>query len=101
MNFINLGLSIPLVTALEKEGIQQPMPIQTEAIPALLERNNAYVSAETGTGKTLAYLLPIFEHTDPSISNAQAIILAPTHELASQINQQAMLLSQKTGQPNK
>jgi ATP-dependent RNA helicase DeaD len=101
MNFINLGLSNPLVAALEKEGIQQPMPIQVEAIPALLDHNNAYVSAETGTGKTLAYLLPIFEQLDPSVLNAQAIILAPTHELASQIHQQALLLSQNSGLPVK
>jgi len=77
------------------------MPIQTEAIPALAAGKNAYVSAETGTGKTLAYLLPIFGKIDPSMQNAQAIILAPTHELASQIHQQALRLAQNAGSPIK
>ena len=70
MNFIDLGISKPLVDALEKEAVRQPMPIQAEAIPALLKKKNAYVSAETGMGKTLAYLLPIFERTDPAVLNA-------------------------------
>ncbi len=101
MNFTDLGISDALVHALEKEGITQPMPIQTEALPALIDGKDAYVSAETGTGKTLAYLLPIFGKIDPSLPNAQAIILAPTHELASQIHQQALRLAQNSGLPIK
>lgn len=97
MNFTDLGISDALVRALEKEGIKEPMPIQTEAVPALIAGKDAYVSAETGTGKTLAYLLPIFGKVDPAMPNAQAIILAPTHELASQIHQQALLLAQNSG----
>jgi len=101
MNFTDLGISDALVQALGKEGIADPMPIQIEAIPALIEGKDAYVSAETGTGKTLAYLLPIFGKIDPSIVNAQAIILAPTHELASQIHQQVLRLAQNSGLPIK
>ncbi|MCF7816881.1 MAG: DEAD/DEAH box helicase [Kiritimatiellales bacterium] len=101
MNFTDLGISAALVQALEKEGIKEPMPIQTEAMPALIAGKDAYVSAETGTGKTLAYLLPIFGKIDPAVPNAQAIILAPTHELASQIHQQALLLAQNSGLPIK
>ena len=101
MNFTDLGISDALVQALEKEGIVEPMPIQVEAIPALNEGQDAYVSAETGTGKTLAYLLPIFGNIDPTVANAQAIILAPTHELASQIHQQALRLAQNSGLPIK
>ena len=101
MNFIDLGIKDALVQALEKEGITQPMPIQTEALPALIAGKDAYVSAETGTGKTLAYLLPIFGKIDPAVPNAQAIILAPTHELASQIHQQALRLAQHSGWPIK
>ncbi|MEN7972488.1 MAG: DEAD/DEAH box helicase [Verrucomicrobiota bacterium] len=97
MSFSNLEISDALVSALEKEGITAPMPIQTEAIPALIEGRDAYVSAETGTGKTLAYLLPVFQKIDPAVPNAQAIILAPTHELASQIHQQALRLAQNSG----
>ncbi len=101
MNFTDLGIENPLVLALEKEGIIQPMPIQVEAIPALIDGKDAYVSAETGTGKTLAYLLPLFGKIDPALANAQAIILAPTHELASQIHQQALRLAQNSGLPIK
>ena len=101
MNFTDLGISDSLVRALEKEGIVQPMPIQAEALPALAAGKNAYVSAETGTGKTLAYLLPAFGKIDPAIPNAQGIILAPTHELASQIHQQALRLAQNAGLPVK
>ena len=101
MNFTDLGVGDALVRALEVEEIVRPMPIQIEAIPALIDGKDAYVSAETGTGKTLAYLLPIFEKMDPPLSNAQAIILAPTHELASQIHQQALRLAQNSGMPIK
>jgi len=101
MNFADLGLSDALIKALEKEDITAPMPIQAEAIPALIDGANAYVSAQTGTGKTLAYLLPIFGKIDPSVLNAQAVILAPTHELASQIHQQALRLAQNSGIPIK
>ncbi len=101
MNFTDLGISDAFIQALEKEGITTPMPIQSEAIPALIDGSNAYVSAQTGTGKTLAYLLPIFGKIDPSVLNAQAVVLAPTHELASQIHQQALRLAQNSGVPVK
>lgn len=101
MNFTDLGISDDLVQALEREGITQPMPIQLEAIRPLRAGKDAYVSAETGMGKTLAYLLPIFLKMDPAVPNAQAIVLAPTHELASQIHQQALRLAQNSGLPIK
>ena len=99
MSFADLGVSEVLVRALEKEGITHPLPVQETAIPALIEGADAYVSAATGTGKTLAYLLPILGKIDSSISNAQAIVLAPTHELASQIHQQVLRLAQHSGLP--
>lgn len=99
MNFIDLGVGDALVRALKVEEIVRPMPIQIEALPALIDGKDAYVSAETGTGKTLAYLLPLFGKIDPALPNAQAIILAPTHELASQIHQQALRLAQNSGLP--
>ncbi len=101
MSFTDLGISNELVQALEKEGITAPMPVQVAAIPSLNEGRDAYVSAETGMGKTLAFLLPIFGKIDPAVPNAQAIILAPTHELASQIHQQALRLAQNSGLPVK
>jgi superfamily II DNA/RNA helicase len=101
MNFTDLGISDELVQALEKEGITQPMPIQLEAIRPLRAGKDAYVSAETGMGKTLAYLLPVIEKMDYAVSNVQAMVLAPTHELASQIHQQALRLGQHSGLPIK
>lgn len=101
MNFAELGLPESLIAALQKEDISEPMPVQSAAIPTLLEGADAYVSAETGTGKTLAYLLPLFCRIDPKEPQAQAIVLAPTHELASQIHQQALRLGQHSGIPVK
>ncbi len=99
MDFTKLGIGKRFVQALEKEGIAEPMPVQEVAIPALTEGKDAYVSAATGTGKTLAYLLPILGKIDPAIPAAQAIVLAPTHELASQIHQQVLRLAQNSGLP--
>lgn len=101
MDFNELGLPDALVTALQKEKITTPMPVQSVALSQLIGGANAYVSAETGGGKTLAYLLPIFCQTDPAVAQVQAMVLAPTHELASQIHQQALLLAQNSGLPVK
>jgi len=75
------------------------MPIQTAAIPRLLAGKNAYLNAETGTGKTLAYLLPLFCGIDPALPELQAMVLAPTHELAIQIQRVATALAQNAGVP--
>lgn len=99
MNFQELGIEQVWVDALAKEGITNPMPVQCEAIPALMSGKGAYVSAETGMGKTLAYLLPLFGRIDPAVPAVQALVLAPTHELASQIQQQVLRLTQNSGLP--
>jgi superfamily II DNA/RNA helicase len=96
MDFLELGVEKSWAEALEKEGIQTPMPIQTEAIPLLLGGKNAYLSAPTGTGKTLAYLLPLLQHAQADLPQAQGLVLAPTHELAAQIHQQLTQLLQAT-----
>ena len=75
------------------------MPIQTAAIPILLAGKNAYLNSETGTGKTLAYLLPLLCGIDPASHDLQAMILAPTHELAIQIQRVAVALTQTSGLP--
>ena len=82
-----------------KLGITAPTAIQSEAIPALLQGANACLEAETGTGKTLAYLLPIFTRLDLTQAATQAIVLAPTHELALQIHRQCTDLSQHAALP--
>ncbi len=99
MTFPETGLPPALVDALAKESITEPMPIQAAAIPVLLTGKSAYLNAETGTGKTLAYLLPLFCRLDPALAATQAIVIAPTHELAIQIQRQAGLLAQNAGLP--
>jgi superfamily II DNA/RNA helicase len=83
--FSDLGIKPELLSALTKLSITEPTPIQSLAIPILLSQKDAYLQAETGTGKTLAYLLPLYSLLNPAVANAQAIVLAPTHELAIQL----------------
>lgn len=85
-NFKDLNLSLEIIDGLTKMGIEEPTTIQEKAIPLILEGENVICQSETGTGKTLAYLLPIIEKIDRDKRETQAIILAPTHELAAQIN---------------
>lgn len=86
--FEDLGLLPALVDALKKEDITTPTQIQKLTIPAVLRNQDIIGQSETGTGKTLAYLLPLFQKIDVSQQVMQAIILAPTHELAIQIQRQ-------------
>lgn len=97
MSFADLRLPPGLVAALDKRQITQPTPIQTAALPTLLEGKDAYLHAETGTGKTLAYLLPLFCRADAGLAATQIVIVAPTHELAIQILRQASELAQDSG----
>ena len=99
MTFAELGLLPPLVTALTTEKIGEPMPIQVEAMPVLLAGTSAYLNSETGTGKTLAYLLPLFQRIDLQLAATQIIVVVPTHELAIQIQRQAGTLAVNAGLP--
>lgn len=83
--FAALGLSQPLLEALRDVGFEQPMPVQAEAIPVLLAGRDAIVQAHTGTGKTAAFGLPILQRLEPNGRGPQALILAPTRELAMQV----------------
>lgn len=96
-SFPELGLRAELVAALARMGITEPMPIQAAAWPALTAGKNAYLNSETGTGKTLAYLLPLFSAIDTAADATQVAILAPTHELAIQIQRQCTDLAQHAG----
>ncbi|MBX4259335.1 DEAD/DEAH box helicase [Clostridium estertheticum] len=91
--FNELGLEQSLIEGLIKQGIESPTEIQVKAIPMGLDGADIIGESETGTGKTLAYLLPIFQKIDVTSKDIQAIILAPTHELAMQIYKQVELLS--------
>jgi superfamily II DNA/RNA helicase len=97
MNFTDLLLPTELIAALAKQQISEPTPIQSAAIPLLMAGKDAYLNAETGTGKTLAYLLPLFTRIDPAQAATQVVIVAPTHELAIQIHRQSCDLAQNAG----
>ncbi len=85
--FSQLGLSQQRVQCLEKLGFTEPTPIQLQAIPILLEGKDIIGQAQTGTGKTAAFALPILERIDPDSKAVQALILTPTRELAMQVSQ--------------
>jgi superfamily II DNA/RNA helicase len=97
MTFTDLQLPPDLIAALSKQQISEPTPIQSAALPVLLAGKDAYLNAETGTGKTLAYLLPLMARIDPAQAATQVVIVAPTHELSIQIHRQSCDLAQNAG----
>jgi ATP-dependent RNA helicase DeaD len=85
--FADLGLSESTQQALRDVGYESPSPIQEQAIPSLLQGRDVIGQAQTGTGKTAAFGLPIMEYIDPSDSTVQALVLTPTRELCIQVTQ--------------
>ncbi|HKT71904.1 MAG TPA: DEAD/DEAH box helicase [Steroidobacteraceae bacterium] len=83
--FQELGLSAPLLEALTAVGYETPSPIQLQAIPLLLSGSDLLGQAQTGTGKTAAFALPILTRLDPQQAAPQALVLVPTRELAIQV----------------
>jgi len=83
--FSDLGLSGPLLQALAEVGYESPSPIQAATIPPLLEGRDLLGQAQTGTGKTAAFALPILSRLDLAKTKPQALVLAPTRELAIQV----------------
>jgi len=96
-SFDHFGFDEALVTALKKEGIHEPTAIQEQTIPFILENRDVVGQSETGTGKTLAFLLPIFQKIDTQKRETQAMILTPTHELAIQIQREIEILAKDSG----
>jgi ATP-dependent RNA helicase DeaD len=92
-NFAPFNFSDALNKALEDMKFTTPSPIQAQTIPLLLEGRDAIALAQTGTGKTAAFALPILQNLSPTIKGTQALILAPTRELAIQVAEQFELLS--------
>lgn len=84
-NFSDLGLSEPILQAIKAIGYEQPSPIQAAAIPALLAGEDILGTAQTGTGKTAAFALPLLSRLDPKQTKPQILVLAPTRELAIQV----------------
>ncbi len=85
ISFADLGLSEVMLKALEKKGYGYPTTIQAEAIPHFLQWKDVIAKAPTGTGKTFAFGIPMIEHIDAGSDAVQALVLAPTRELAIQI----------------
>ena len=88
-SFDTLGLSAPLLKSITEMGFETPTDIQAQAIPLLLEGDRDFIGlAQTGTGKTAAFGLPLLDHLDTEWDHVQALVLAPTRELGQQIAEQ-------------
>ncbi|WP_407334413.1 DEAD/DEAH box helicase [Enterovibrio sp. 27052020O] len=97
MGFTSLGLSAPILKAVQEKGYTTPSPIQAQAIPAVLEGKDVMAAAQTGTGKTAGFVLPILEKLSQGDrarpNHVRALILTPTRELAAQIHENAVVYS--------
>jgi len=96
MDFKNLGLSAELLRAIEAQGYTQPTPVQQQAIPLVLQGHDVLAGAQTGTGKTAGFMLPLMQRLSaaPTAKNSRAIralVLTPTRELAAQVEESARL----------
>jgi len=87
MSFASLGLSLPLQKAVADQGYDTPSPIQAQAIPAVLSGRDVMAAAQTGTGKTAGFTLPLLQRLAEGerarSSSTRALILTPTRELAA------------------
>jgi ATP-dependent RNA helicase DeaD len=95
--FADLGLSKPLLDAIEHLGYKQPTPIQEQTIPALLQGKDVMGQAQTGTGKTAAFGLPLLQFVDPENPEVQALVLTPTRELCIQVTQALRAYGEQRG----
>ena len=95
MLFSEMKLQDSIKAALAKNGYETPTPIQEQVISLALAGKNIVGQSQTGTGKTAAFVLPLLELVDGRVRRPQAIILAPTRELASQIREEVYKLSEK------
>lgn len=93
-NFKELGLNEDLLNILKLQGITEPTPIQEQSIQLIKDGKDVIAEAQTGTGKTLAFLLPMFHNMSPTINAIQGLIITPTRELAIQITEEAKKLAQ-------
>ncbi|MEX6630984.1 DEAD/DEAH family ATP-dependent RNA helicase [Providencia rettgeri] len=85
ISFAELGLSASILTALNDLGYEKPSPIQQQCIPLLMDGNDVLGMAQTGSGKTAAFSLPLLHNIDPDLKAPQILVLAPTRELAVQV----------------
>lgn len=100
MSFTQLGLSDNLMKAIDQQGYKSPSPIQEKAIPVILSGQDVLAAAQTGTGKTAGFSLPVLERlgkgNHPKGNHVRALILTPTRELAAQVEQNVRELSEFT-----
>ena len=96
-DFAALGISEPVLQSLREMGFEEPTPVQARAIPLLLEGRDVVAQALTGTGKTAAFGIPLIERIDTSRNVPQAVVLAPTRELAVQVAEHITRLGRKRG----
>ena len=88
VNYADLGLSPEVMKAIDKKGYVRATPVQAGAIPYFMQWKDVIAKAPTGTGKTFAFGIPMVEHIDPQREEVQALVLAPTRELAVQIQEE-------------
>ena len=93
MKFDELNIDVRILRAIEDMGFEETSPIQTQAIPAVCEGIDVVGQAQTGTGKTAAYTIPMLMKIDPQIKKPQAIVLCPTRELAVQVAEEIRKLA--------
>ena len=95
MSFTALGLSAPILEAVTEQGYETPSPIQSQAIPAIIQGKDVMAAAQTGTGKTAGFTLPLLERLSsgkrPNANQARALVLTPTRELAAQVGESVSL----------
>jgi ATP-dependent RNA helicase DeaD len=94
MGFKELEISEDIIKVLKKTGITEPTEIQEKSIGAIKAGKDVIAEAQTGTGKTLAFLIPMFENISPAINAVQGLIVTPTRELAIQITEEAKKLKE-------
>lgn len=94
MNFKELGINEDIIKILKNTGITKPTAIQQQSIVFIKDGRDVIAEAQTGTGKTLAFLLLIFQKISPNINTVQVLIVSPTRELAIQITEEAMKLNE-------
>lgn len=83
--FTALGVSAALTDIMKLQGIVKPTPIQEASIPSIFKGKDVIGRSQTGTGKTLAYLLPVIQRVDTEKNTTQVLIMTPTRELSRQI----------------
>jgi ATP-dependent RNA helicase DeaD len=92
-SFNDLGISPPILKAIEEMGFEAPTEVQSRAIPPILNQEDLIVMSKTGSGKTAVFGIPVLQMTDPGAAGPQGLILTPTRELAVQVDSDLKLMS--------